>query len=107
MGTLDDLDLLVLTEMSPEKPTRKSVSFNPTVLQQDFDPEISDLDARNRLMKDLDEMVENRTRINLEIQEALARETASNQPEPKSCEKTTEVSLISFQNRNSFFSFKI
>ena len=83
MVTLDDFDLLVLTEMSPEKTSaRKVVSFNPTVVQQDFDAEICDLDERNRLMKDLDEMVENRKRINLEIQELLAMET-SNGPEPK------------------------
>ena len=120
MVTLDDFDLLVLTEMSPEKTNaRKTVSFNPTVVQQDFDPEICDLDERNRLVKDLDEMVKNRKRINLEIQELLAMET-SKEPDPKkmkmsppavlgSSEKTTEenltVSFIFLTNQNSTFLF--
>ena len=97
--TLEDCDLLVLTEMSPEKQTtvRKSVSFNANVLQQDFDAEICQLDSRNRLVRDLDEMVRNRKRINDEIQELLAMEKGGEPAAKKmkiSAEKPSEESQM-------------
>ena len=44
----------------------------------------------------MDEMVENRKRINIEIQELLAME--SNEPEPKKMKTSDENVMVSFSN---------